>query len=160
MIMRYKTLEVILDFLKTHKDVTCTPIDADDQIDPCSLRIRCQGRSTLYFAIHPEDIAYVSLSSHHGETMKLSAVTEDVYVCCEGTLDFNLSGEEMSWVGCHSSPELSTFGTSSQWSFFAFRIKGGEWFQREYISRGVFDLERGIDSVADVGGTFSRGNRS
>lgn len=153
-------MEVILDFLKTHKDVTCTPIDADDQIDPCSLRIRCQGRSTLYFAIHPEDIAYVSLSSHHGETMKLSAVTEEVYVCCEGTLDFNLSGEEMSWVGCHSSPELSTFGTSSQWSFFAFRIKGGEWFQREYISRGVFDLERGIDSVADVGGTFSRGNRS
>lgn len=160
MIMSYKTLEVILDFLKTHKDVTCTPIGIDDQIDPCSLRIRCQDISTLYFAIHPEDIAYVSLSSHDGETMKLSAATEEVYVCCEGTLDFNLSGGEKSWVGCHSSPELSPFGTSSQWSFFAFRIKRGEWCQRKGLSRGVFDPERGIDSVADVGGTFPRGNRS
>ena len=158
--MRYKTLEVILDFLMTYKDVTCTPIDTDDQIEPCSLRIRCQDRSTLYFAIQPEDIAYVSLSSQRGETMKLSAATEEVYVCCEGTLDFNLSGEEKSWVWCHSSQELSTFGTYSQWSFFAFRIMRGEWYQREDLSRGVFDIERGIDSVADVGGTFPRGNRS
>ena len=155
MIMSYKTLEVILDFLKTHKDVTCTLIDTDDQIDPCSLRIRCQGISTLYFAIRPEDATYISLSSRHGKTMKLSAEAQKVAMSCEGTLDFELSNEEKAWIWHHNTSELGELGAYNQLVYFGFRIQRGR-YRSPNISTGEFDIKEGTEWTCDVDGTFQR----
>ena len=156
--MRYKTtLEVILDFLKTHKDVTCTPIDTDDQIEPCSLRIQCQSSSTLYFAIRPEDATYIALSSHHGKTMKLSAEAQEVAVAmsCEGTLNFELSNEEKARIWHHNTSELRELGTYDQLGYFGFRIQRGR-YRSPNISTGEFDIKEGTEWTCDVDGTFQR----
>ena len=88
--MRYEPLEVVLKFLKRHKDVTCAPIEEGDQTESYTLQIQCQDSSSLYFAIRPNEPTYHQLSENHGKTMKLSADANGEAIGCEGIIDFRL----------------------------------------------------------------------
>lgn len=156
--MRYEPLEVVLKFLKRHKDVTCAPIEEGDQTESYTLQIQCQDSSSLYFAIRPNEPTYHQLSENHGKTKKLSADANGEAIGCEGIIDFRLGNGDKAWIWRDSDLKLSELGSYDQWDYFAFRIKRG-WYRNDIMSRGEFDIEKGKCSVADIGGSFPKTNR-